>query len=246
MKDVLGYSEAFFLAAIPFLIFRSLGCDSFLSFELVLLVLKAIGFFGMLWLLRRFLNLNRTAALAGASLFTLSNVYYVHTGHAHLMAVALLPVLICLILSYRQMHNLGENRRALVFIGAAATLHALLFFTAFYIGWFTALCGAVFLVVYFLARRTYGSDSIPLASYLRGHLPGIVVGLLVFCVMMTPFCATYLPIMKQTGGRTFAEALLYSAEPIDVINIGPDNLVWRPLLRDFMNRLWTRPGGGEK
>src|SRR5260370_9927334 len=127
---VLGYSEAFFLPALPYSFLRSLGLDHYLSLEIALFVLKAIGFFGMLWLLCSFVRVSKPVALVCAALFTLSNVYYISVGHAQLMTVVFIPVFASLVLSYWREQTSGRITRAAVSISAAAVLLALMLFTS--------------------------------------------------------------------------------------------------------------------
>jgi hypothetical protein len=49
----------------------------YLAFEVAVILLKTIGFFSMLWLLRDFLEVSRTVAIVGSVLFTLSNLYFI-------------------------------------------------------------------------------------------------------------------------------------------------------------------------
>ncbi|MGH2510960.1 MAG: hypothetical protein ACRDHZ_26650, partial [Ktedonobacteraceae bacterium] len=87
-RGVLGYADALFLFAPSYILARVAGMDVYLAFELTLIVFKAIGFFSMLWLLRYFVGVNRSVALTGAVVFTLSNLYELgmFVGHAQLMA----------------------------------------------------------------------------------------------------------------------------------------------------------------
>src|SRR5689334_21215959 len=203
VPHVLGYSEAFFLPALPYFILRSLNLDCYLSFEITLLVLKAIGFLGLLWLLRSFAALSRPAALFGATLFTVSNMYYIAVGHAQLMSVVFIPIFTALILSYWREETSGRIARAATYICAAAVLLALILFTSFYIGWFTIFTGGVILITWLAGRLVTERSLAPAAEcrriiWARKRL--LALGLGAFAVALVPFIITYLPIMRQTGG----------------------------------------------
>jgi hypothetical protein len=116
---VLGYSEAMFLTALPYSVARSFGLDEYLSFEITLLIVKAVGFFGMLWLLLAFVRLTKLAAVAGAALFTLSNAYYLSVGHSQLLTVAFTPLLYSLMLSYWRKQAAGRTRSAVLYVSTA-------------------------------------------------------------------------------------------------------------------------------
>ena len=62
-----------------------------LSFQLTLVAVKVIGFWGMFLLARRFLNVGIVLATFGAALFSMSNMYYMSVTHAQLSSVAFIP-----------------------------------------------------------------------------------------------------------------------------------------------------------
>jgi hypothetical protein len=245
---VLGYSEAMFLLALPYSMARSLGLDRYISFELTLLVIKTLGFVGMLWLLVSFVKLSKPVALIGAVLFTMSNAYYVSVGHAHLMIVALVPLLCALALAYWREQKMDRTVRALLCVSAAAILLGALFFTSFYIAWFTALVGATLTVSVFAIRfrqdRRWPTGA-ELAKSVSVHWIGLVLGIAFFALTMVPFIITYLPTLKQTGGRSFQELLVFSPQPIDVINVGPSNWVWGKVFASTFIQLRRRFGAAE-
>jgi hypothetical protein len=54
----------------------------------------------------------------------------------------------------------------------------------------------------------------------------VLVGAVAFAVLCIPFLTVYLPKVSETGGHTFREAGYYLTLPDDLINVGPDNLLW--------------------
>lgn len=56
--------------------------------------------------------------------------------------------------------------------------------------------------------------------------PAFGTAVVAFGVAMTPFLITYLPILKQNGGREFWEVLGNTAQPIDLLNVGEGNRMW--------------------
>lgn len=241
-RGVLGYSESLFLLSLPYIAGRSAGLDHYLAFEITFIVFKAAGFFAMLWLLRSMARVSRAVALIGAVLFTLSNLYYVSMGHAHLVTVAFTPLIAGLACSAWRAYGSGRLRAAHAYGAACAIVTALVLFTSFYIGWFTILtagsCVAVAALVQILIQKSVTPVSDWLrAAFARRWLFGSAG--LVFAGAMIPFLVTYVPTLRNTGGRTFSENLLYSTRPIDLLNVGPRNFVWGRLLKSVLAHPFT-------
>jgi hypothetical protein len=251
--DLLGFSEAIFLYAVPYMFLRSLGVDQYLSFEMVLIGLKILGFFGMVWLLRSFMRLSTPVVLLGATLFTISNIYYISIGHSQLISVGFVPLLCCLGLRYWQECKAGRVGRGNRYLFFAAGLLGLVFFTSYYIAWFTVF-GLVVITLTGLVGRLIVRRNLPSTRQPVGvpkvlsaeQLPGLAVAGLIFVSMLIPFFMTYLPALRTTGGRPYSEAVLYQWEAMDVINVGPSNWVWGKPLEPLITKLRTRPGAGEK
>ncbi|HLJ15254.1 MAG TPA: hypothetical protein VKV15_12210 [Bryobacteraceae bacterium] len=250
-QDVLGYSDSLFLMSLPYMIGRSIGLDHYLAFEMAFIAFKAIGFFSMLWLLRAIAGTSRAVALLGAVLFTLSNLYFFSMGHSQLATVVFTPLIAGLACSAWREYGMGRIGVAYAYGVSCGTLTALVLFTSFYIGWFTVLAAAGCIVVATLVRMLERKSVSPVlealrAAYYRRWMLG--VSALAFVAAITPFLVTYIPTLKHTGGRTFEEILLYSPEPLDVLNVGPGNWMWRGLLKPILARLDQRPPmyAGEK
>jgi hypothetical protein len=246
---VLGYSESLFLLAVPYTVLRSLRLDYYLAFEITLLVLKAIGFFSMLWLLRAFVRVSRPVALIGAAVFTLSNLYYLSVGHAQLMTVVFVPLFCSVALKYWREQSLGRTVPSILWISASAVLLALIFFTSFYIGWFTVLAGGTTLLMTLLGRMLAARSLAPASEWaktIKARRRAMAIGLALFGVAIIPFLITYLPVLSHTGGRAFSEILLYCAQPVDAINISSSNWLWGKVLAPALSGLSGRYGAGEK
>jgi hypothetical protein len=241
---VLGYSDSLFLMSWLYMIGRATGLDYYLAFEIALIVFKAAGFFSMLWLLRSVAALSRPAALIGAVLFTLSNLYFISVGHCQLITVAFTPLAAALVCAAWREYGRGRIRVAHAYGVACGVLTALVLFTSFYIGWFTILTAAVFVAMAALVQVLTQRSFAPVSEWLRAAFARrwlFAVAALAFVVALIPFLITYLPTLKDTGGRAFGESLLYSAGPGDLTNVGPGNLVWGHLLKAVLAHPF-RPG----
>jgi len=235
-RGVLGYSDSLFLMGLPYTIARSAGLDHYLAFETAFVVFKAIGFFSMLWFLRT-AGVSRPVALIGSVLFTLSNLYFVSMGHAQLATVVFTPLIVALACSAWREHGAGGTRAAYVYAIFCATLTALVLLTSFYIGWFTILAAACCAAIAALVQIIESRSVTPVSDWHREALARrwlFGIAALVFIVAMVPFLLTYVPTLKTTGGRTFAENLLYSGAPIDLLNVGPGNWLWGRALESIL------------
>ena len=245
-QGVLGYSEALFLFSLPYIIAREIGFDSYIAFEIALILFKAIGFISMFWLLRSFVGVRFLPALAGSVLFTLSNLYFMSLaiGHGHLTVVVFLPLLACLCCAACRAYGDNEKAAGYLYAGSFGLLLALLFFTSFYIAWFAILAGGIAVAWALLAGvlwRRSESPARPWLSEAARRTPILVTAAMIFLVGMIPFVMTYLPTLRQTGGRSFQENLVYMEHPIDVINTGLGNWMWGRSLANIMLGLSHRP-----
>ncbi len=242
-RDVLGYSDAFFLMAIPFSLLRAAGADRYLAFQITVMLLTVIGFACMLYLFRRVIGFARPTSLLGASLLIVFNMYYIHIVHPQLAAVVFVPLLLVLLGRYWQTRH-TKPIQACVYICSAGFLWALVLFTSFYIGWFTLLFCATGLL-FFAASTVAASRSMQpirtIGAELWKQRSSLLLGLLAFLVGLIPFLIVYLPAMRHTGTRDLPGTLYYMPSPLGVFDVGRDNVVWGFMARRI--EALIAPGG---
>ena len=240
-RGVLGYSDTLFLDALPYATLRFLGLDRYLAFEATMMLVTAVGFASMLGLLRRLLSLDPWLQISGASLFTVSNIYYVQIVHPQLASVTFVPLLCLLAIDYWRASNRNLAR---LYVAAFGVLAALLLFTSFYIGWFAIL---VFLTVFafFVVCSVFSEWSTwPVrrgAQLLWARKSDLLLGLGAFAVALVPLLALYLPVLGQHRGRSLGDALYFMPGLWSGIDTGRQNLIWGGLARRIED-VWT-PGG---
>lgn len=220
---VLGYTDCVVLLLPPFALGRAVGLDRYLAFQGALVFTKALGFIAMSVLLHR-LGVRRSVALLGGALFTISNAYHLAIGHAQLVAVAYVPLLGLLAIAWARWRAEGRSAAARVALAGAAVMLALLFSTSYYIAWFTVLVGGLIAVVAAIC------GSRPSWTELRRSLPDAGLAIGVLAIALVPFLVVYLPALARVGGRPFEEVRQYAAAPWQVVDVGPDNVVWGPAL----------------
>ncbi len=222
-RGVLGYSETMFVGSLPYALFRFLACDAYLSFELTLILGTLCGYVGMLFLLRRCLKAGETLSIAGAALFSLSNVCHLWILSAQTYTVMLLP---CLLILFLQ--SAGDSRDARLRrprnAFAFCALLSILYFSTFYVAYFFSLLFLLALVIYqLLTPRNSWRVAMPRASMLGACSTGLALGFI-------PFFLTYGSSIASGHGWEFSQFLTNAMGIGHILNPGRGNLVWGWLL----------------
>ena len=224
VKDTLGFNDGYLAYGIIYSAFRSFDFDPILASESTNICIKALGFLGCFVFLRYDLRRPHWIALTYASVFTISNNTYVNAYHAQLMSVSFVPWFT--LVSFRLSLSVASERRlAIVAWGfAAASLTAIWLLTAFYTIWFTLFLGATMVFV-FAVRLPLDVFRSQVSSLWREFLPvSISIAFLLFALI--PFVLVYFQTSVETGMHPLSEALLYTPSPIDILNVGPKNLIF--------------------
>ncbi len=217
---VLGYSDGVFLYVPFYLLVRILGGDRYQAFELTLILIRLVGFFGMYLLLRRKIQLGMAAALMGSAMFSISSISCIAIGHPQLATIAFVPWLIFLAFDYFEM---GPRSRWSLW--TASVLLGLMLFTGYYIGFFSVLAGALFAAIWILRAGTEGVRR-QWAERRKSLAIDLGVAAVLFCISVLPFVMVYLPVQGMTGGRDFNEALGHIYSFRNLFNVSTTNLVW--------------------
>jgi hypothetical protein len=220
----LGYSEALFLCALPYSLLRLLGAGMHSAFQGVLIWLSAVGYTAMYVLLCRTFGCQKLVAALVASLFAFSNQLTTHMGHPHLVTTAFVPVIAYCGFTYADPRD--AHRWALVHGLAGSMLMALFLYTCFNIAWFVMFFAIVLSMVW-LGLGWLGGERPRwiVAEVWRRRRDGLLL-VLAFVVGLIPFVATYVPVWRDLGGRSFRDVVQMIPSPLDLINVGGSNRVW--------------------
>ncbi len=223
----LGYSDAFLLDQLIYTPLRLFGVEPMLAVSLIAVILSPIAFLFLYLFLRR-LDVSVPLAALAALIFTFANNLYLKSGHLQHFAVYYIPVIVyCGLLAVSDVHR--RPLRASLLAAFAAGLYGLLFSTGYYMAWFfgVGLLISAPIVVYVAwpAVRTWWST-----RPMRMLSLGLAVSLS-FLAALSIFAAIYGPVLALDLKRNFSEYLLYAPTPIDLINVGRENLVWSGLIR---------------
>jgi hypothetical protein len=228
-QSVLGYSDAFFLIALPYAGFRFAGLDRYLAFEITMMFLALFGFASMLYLLRKVLRTTCSTAVLGATLFVCANMYYINIiVHPHLGTVLFIPLLMILAIKFVQNRNANQTL-ARLYICSVGLLLALVLFTAFYIGWFFLVACATGFFFLVICRVIIEQDTEFLTNLGRAawqQRVNIALGLSVFLAAMIPFLIIYLPALHRTGTRSLEYTRYFMPSALGVFDVGRYNFIW--------------------
>jgi hypothetical protein len=238
VKGLLGWSDTFFLYEIFFAPLRLLGCDPFLALQITLILLSAVGFVSFVLLVRSAFGAPHLIALVGGILFTFSNTLWLHVNSPQLLGVYFVPLILLIGLSaWRAVPD--HPRRSIALAAIAGMALALLFYTTYYVAWFSLLASGVIVAVSVVAGRRALISQAWAALRWRGR--PVAAGLIGFGVGIIPFALTYLPVLRQFGGLHYGQALAYAPSWRGVADVGPGNLFWTGLVDRLASARAFRP-----
>jgi hypothetical protein len=120
-----------------------------------------------------------------------------------------------------------STHRSALFHGlAGSVLMALFLYTCFNVAWFVMFF-AVMLLMVWVGLRWLGGERprLIVVEAWRSRRDGLVFAL-AFLVCLTPFVATYVPVWRELGGRSFGDVVQMIPSPVDLVNVGAGNRVW--------------------
>jgi hypothetical protein len=224
----LGFSDAFILDQLTYAPLRVLGAEPFLALSLTAMVLSAISY-SFIYLLLRRLDVSVTLASLAALTFTFSNNLYLKSWHFQHFAVYYIPIV-----AYCGMLAIGELRgrpvRAYLLGALAGVMYGLLFSSGYYMAWFFGLSLLIFMPIVGLLAWPQ------VQAWWRSHPVSVLslgcVANVGFIAALSIFAVIYLPVLALGGAaRNFDEYLHYAPQPIDILNVGKNNLVWSGMIR---------------
>lgn len=231
VDGTLGYSDTFVLDQVLYIPLRIVGFDQFVAFQLTLIGLTAIGFASLFTLMRRYLRL----ALAPSCLLSAAGVFannvYVDTGHPQLYAINVVSLVA---LVFVAAWHASTDRWRLAGSAGGGLLTALLLWSTFYFGWFTIFFGClIVLMTTGIGLATRGKAEV--AATIRERWPMAAAATTGLIVGLVPFMATYLPILDDTERRSYDEVANLAPRPLDLVNVGRDNVAWGWLVRPLLD-----------
>lgn len=224
--NTLGYSDAFLLDQVIYAPLRLSGAEPLLGTLLIPIVLCPVAYLFLYLLLRR-LDVSVIMASLAAFAFTFANNLYLKSLHLQHFTVYYIPAIAYFgVLAVNNLHR----RPFLSYLLAifAAGLYGLLFSTGYYMAWFFGLALLISApIAGFVAWRDV------LAWWREHPVRVLCLGFLAslsFLAALSIFATIYVPVLAAGGTRNFNEYLVFAPTPIDIVNVGSENLVWSGLI----------------
>ncbi|MFC0242450.1 hypothetical protein [Rhodopseudomonas telluris] len=224
-KQILGYTDAFLLDALPYAALRSLGIDPFLALQLLAIILSFCCFASVTIIGRRYLSLHAALAICAGLLITFPNNLMFKTANAHpnFFALYYVPMLVLLALwaveDFPRPTHWSQIRAA-----CFGLLYGLLFSTSFYVAWLFAITVAIAIGTLIVLLPA------PCLAFVRTNVGALarlcVPALLGLIVGLIPVWLIYQPVLRATAGRSFRDYLGFAPFPKDLPNVGDQNLLW--------------------
>lgn len=234
--NTLGYSEALLLDQLFYVPFRLAGADMYLATSFCAVALSALGYVCLYFVFRRFLISVEIAATAAAIATFSSNLFSSSVQLQH-FAIHYIPAIV--LCGTEAAQTLRTNpRRAMIFACVGSLLYGLLFSTSFYVAWFLTLDIMLFALMVAIPTRAIIFEWIAPQPY---RILGLVlVVTITLAAALTPLFIIYIPTLRSFGYRSFTEYLYWAPDIFNIINVGPGNAVWGPLVRAVTNSVDVR------
>ena len=233
-KLALGYSDALFLFAIPYIVFRKLGFDYFTSYQLLHVFMNSFGYLTGILMMRSALKVNLYYCVIGAVLLTSLNAMQVQVGHGQMLGFYFYPLLVLFIYNFLSASD-KDNLKVWLNLISFSILFGLLFFTSYYPAWFFMLSLALFGFLYIIISSRFGVSDIfkKIYKFFKQRKLQILISLVVFILSLVPFLITYMPVVFLHLDRSFDDVLYFSPEFKDIINVSQYNYLWSPVLNMY-------------
>ena len=229
IKKTLGYSDAFFASGVLSCFYGSVtGQDFLLTTQYSIMTLHFVGGLIFALYLRHFWKLGLVASMFGGLLFQINAPLMSKIGHLQMQVTVFLPIVIwCLSWLVRNAgsRSVGTKQYFAVVVLVALSLH-LQMMTTFYPAWFFCFFAAIFAVT---AQFTRLGRRLT-AEIVSRRWVEVILGGMVFGLLAIPFIQTYLPVVKEFGGRSLGEGLNGLPHPSHFLRVGDDNIVWGGLM----------------
>lgn len=220
--DTLGLTDTYFLIALPYAAFRTLGLGLFDAYTATVAVLSTAGFWSFVALTRRG---GVPAAVGGALayVFAFGALPTFKLIHGQTYAVMLAPILGLLLLSAWR----AARGRAAAWAAAAGLSYGLLTFTAPQTAWFLGFVAGLAAAAALLLAAASGALPRPaeVPGLARRCGPLAAGGALGLAVGLVPVVLAYAGSLSGHR-RIWAEALMYLPRFTDVLHVQPGNMVW--------------------
>jgi hypothetical protein len=219
--DVLGYNDGYFLFGVFASFFRFFGLDGLRAGEYAHVIVRLIGYFTLFALLQRLAD-RRLINVTVALVFSIA-LNSLNGTHLQLLAVSFSPAMTLLALVAFDALRAGRRGKFCVLSITWAAFYGAWLMTGFYMAFFFGL----FLIVFVIAGAALAREEFnAYVGLFARNWSLLIVFLAAFVLSTVPFLLVYLPKLGETGGQSILDAMVFAQRPIDLLNIGPQGLLW--------------------
>ena len=199
-ENILARSDLMLGFAIPYSFLRLLGINMYAAFKYVLIGVHTLGSVFLYLFMEKHLHVSKIIALITVVGFSSGLSYYYISANVQFFAVSYFPLL-CIALA-KYFECLASKKRY-GYAVLAIFLFSGLFYTAFYVGYMIAIMIAVFFLTWIIVELIYKlqKKETILFKFICDHIKELMGYVLLMGISFIPFIRTYLPILKETGGK---------------------------------------------
>ncbi|SVA95745.1 uncharacterized protein METZ01_LOCUS148599 [marine metagenome] len=219
----LGFSDSHVLHAVVFSIIRIFEDSVLKSFSISIFILNTLTYFSSFCFIRYGMKLNLFPSIIGSLIFSFNSAKLNLINHAQLQPLLLIPLISWLMILLHDGCNRNNYRlKVLIYSFFAVSLYHLQLWTSFYVTWFFTIILLFGISVLLLTKsgRTY------FKKFVKNNLNIITFTCVIFVLFLLPFIDLYLPILKNSGGRSYDEVDLMLPRLTSYLWMGHENLVW--------------------
>ena len=224
-RDTLGYNDGYFIYGVIFSIWRAIGINPFISSDFTNITIKTIGFLSFFLVSLRIFRCPPLIGVLFSMIFTLTNSTYVNSYHAQLLSVSFAPLIT--ILTYEFIKTAPLNNLKSYSIGfCLAIFFDSWLISTFYTIWFfvygSSICFLIFLILNI--KNTYLFHKF--YRWLKLSFIPVIITIFILIIGIIPFWHVYHFTSRAVGMHPLSEVKSYLPSLIDIINVGPNNIVY--------------------
>ncbi|PSO16861.1 hypothetical protein [Bradyrhizobium sp. MOS002] len=238
-KGALALNESNVLSGAAYSLFRGLGTDPYLAYELVNWLVRVVGAVSTIILARKVLRLGLPYAMGSGFLFLIVTNLAYRMAHSQLLFASFFPLGILLFsAAFEHLATLKGERKwpILLAISGLAAFIALWALTAFY----SLYIFCFFLLAYFLAIAALDQRTRTKSTKILTCHPGLVAfALAALGAAVVAVLAIYGRALSH--GHSVEGLRSLAGRWIDLWNVGTGNVVWSPVLASIYPKITGTP-----
>jgi hypothetical protein len=201
-KGTLGYSDITLLHFLAYAPFRLFSENPFNAMQFSIIALNFLTFVATFLFLKRALLTSTIAATVGAYFFSFNSAKFNQLNHIQLQPLLLLPLMAWLLWLFLKNLTNQSSREIFIRLSVAGLLLNIQLLTSVYIAWYFSFW--VLLVVLFWGTISKDNRKQLKTELLNKKAP-VALAASTFAIGMIPFLVTYIPVVLETGTRSYGE-----------------------------------------